>query len=224
MNKEEWTVKVNKEKNYLLSRQVFLRANLINSVIYKAFSNFFQYLFINFNFYIIHICTIKFVSLMQNFVCLYPEGFSLNVALWKQREYMNTHSYLLRELWLVLKLPTIHYFYTNMSFKIRNSAVKFSRRLLCTCCFTGNFPVLYCCLRLKKDYFEHVFFIWFSDFSNFLLRYKKFFRVVAKKFHFSEYKKVHLFHLLSSESYFLKYKRNTRQESFISGNIRKCVR
>ena len=166
MNKEEWTVKVNKEKNYLLSRQVFLRANLINSVIYKAFSNFFQYLFINFNFYIIHICTIKFVSLMQNFVCLYPEGFSLNVALWKQREYMNTHSYLLRELWLVLKLPTIHYFYTNMSFKIRNSAVKFSRRLLCTCCFTGNFPVLYCCLRLKKDYFEHVFLFDFQTFQT----------------------------------------------------------
>ena len=52
-----------------------------------------------------------------------------NVALRKQCEYINIHSYLLRKLWLVLKLSTIHYFYRNMLFKMRNITVKCSGSL-----------------------------------------------------------------------------------------------
>ena len=67
--------KGNKKINYLRNRQLFLRANLINSAIYKAFSSFklfsdfFQCLFIYCNFYVIHICSIKFTNSMQNFFC-----------------------------------------------------------------------------------------------------------------------------------------------------------
>ena len=52
-----------------------------------------------------------------------------NVALWKPREYINVHSYLLRELWLLLKLSRILYFYTNTLFKIPNITMKSSRSL-----------------------------------------------------------------------------------------------
>ena len=53
----------------------------------------------------------------------------LRAALWKQREYLNTHPYFRRELWIVLKLPRILYFYTNTLFKIPNIPVKGSRSL-----------------------------------------------------------------------------------------------
>ena len=53
----------------------------------------------------------------------------LRAALWKQREYLNTHPYFRRELWIVLELPRILYFYTNTLFKIPNIPVKGSRSL-----------------------------------------------------------------------------------------------
>ena len=42
---------------------------------------------------------------------------------------MNSHSYLLKELWLALKLPRIPHSYANISCKIPNIAVKCSKSL-----------------------------------------------------------------------------------------------
>ena len=64
----------------------------------------------------------------------------------------------------------------------------------------------------------------FSGFASFLLKYKKFLKLKALNFHFLNYKKllrVFFFIFSSSESYFLNYKKNTRLENSISGNIRK---
>ena len=59
-------------------------------------------------------------------------------------------------------------------------------------------------------------------YSSFL-KYKKFFKLTAGMFHFPKYKKkirAGSFYFLSSETYLMKYKKNVRLESSISGNIK----
>ena len=54
-------------------------------------------------------------------------------------------------------------------------------------------------------------------------KYKRFFSLGDRKFHFLKYKKLfksEFFHFLSLESYFLKYKRNIRLESFVMTEFR----
>ena len=135
---------------------------------------------------------------------LYSEGFFSECSSLKAGRI--THFYLLRELWLVLKLSRILYFYTNVSFKILNIDVKYSREvysiLLHNICLTGDFPMLYSCKdwnSIIRNGFEQAFL--------FIFKYKELF------------KSVFFFHFLSSESYFLKYKKFFRVS--VSWNIRK---
>ena len=140
-------------------------------------------------------------------------------------------SFFLRELWLVLKLHRILYFYTNMSFKIPNMTVKCSRSLfrLHNTCFLGNFPMLYCCKDWKnvvRAYFEQVFLFDFQAFQipswniSFISLWLKssIYRNVRN------FLRVGSFFFSSFESYLLKYERNIRQERFIFRNVRKCAR
>ena len=82
--------------------------------------------------------------------------------------------------------------------------------------------LLFCCLRLKRNIRN----FWFSDIASFLLKYKTFFNLRARKFYFLKFKKLFksdFFYFSSSESYFPKYKRNIRVESSIFGNTRKFL-
>ena len=82
--------------------------------------------------------------------------------------------------------------------------------LCAACCFTGNFPMIYCCKDYKnvtrdKKFLQNRFFVCFW---KFLLKYKKVFKLGSRKFHFLKYKelfKSFFFIFLSSESYFLKF-------------------
>ena len=62
---------------------------------------------------------------------------------------------------------------------------------------------------MTRDYFEQVFFF-FAIFVSSLLKYKTFFKFVAKKFHLPKYKnlfKSECFLLFEHGSYFPKYKK-----------------
>ena len=81
------------------------------------------------------------------------------------------------------------------------------------------------CFLKYKDFFRVLRFLKYKK-SFLLKKYKKLFNIKARKLessNFPEYKKFSRFLLFfsSSESYFLKYKRNTTLENSISGNIRK---
>ena len=75
--------------------------------------------------------------------------------------------------------------------------------------FTGIFPMLRCCRDYKnltndKKFLQSRFFVSFSGSVSSFLKYKRFFKLVTRKFYFPKYKT--FFHFSSSESYFLKYK------------------
>ena len=137
----------------------------------------------------ISVISIKISKSSINFFAHVTLKVFLNVALWKQREYTNTQSYLIREFWLVLKLPKILYFYTNMSFKIPWNVLEV---------YYITFPsqgisLCFTILTTEKHHKRLLctgFFVWFSGFSNSLLKCKEIYKLVANKFHLLKYKKL----------------------------------
>ena len=109
---------------------------------------------------------------------------------------MNSHSYLLKELWLALKIPRIPHSYANISYKIPNIAVKCSKSLFLFYYITfASQGLSLCCTVVKientsKKLLWAGFLVCLTNFCNPHLKYKKFFRFEATKFHFSEYKKL----------------------------------
>ena len=85
-----------------------------------------------------------------------------------------------------------------------------------------NFFMFYCCKDYKNvtrdnKFCQSRFFVPISDFGSFLLKYKKFFRLEARKFHFPENKKFFqsgFFYFLSLESCFLRYKKFFRVSAY----------
>ena len=79
-----------------------------------------------------------------------------------------------------------------------------------------NFAVPYCCKDYKnvtgyKTLFQSRFFVWFSGFESSLLKYKKFYKLKARKFDFQKYK----------TSFWKGFFYFSDSESSVSGNIRK---
>ena len=158
--------KANEKIHHLLTRKLFLKPNFINFVVYEVFSDFFQCLFICFNFYIIHICSIAFRNLIQNLVHTIIQSFIFRCSSLKAtRIYECPFLFAYR----VLIGPKISYFHTNISFKITKCRCKmfwkFIFILLHSICFTGSFPMYYCCKDRKnitEDYFEQLFCLFFK--------------------------------------------------------------
>ena len=61
-----------------------------------------------------------------------------------------------KELWSVLKLPRIFYFYSNMSFKIPNMVVKCSRSLFLSHYITLKMVISLCCILLHSEFPERI--------------------------------------------------------------------
>ena len=88
--------------------------------------------------------------------------------------------------------------------------------------------MVYCCKDYKNvtrenKFLRSRFFVCLLWIWKLLLQYKKIFKPGARKFDFLKYETFFLSKLFSFfvlESYFLKYKRNIRIESFISRKIR----
>ena len=122
--------KANKEINYPLSRQLFLRANLLNFVVYKVFSSivFFSDFFSTFLYTLTIILFIfsRYTNLMKSLVCTVLQSFfkkcsSLKTTPIYECPFIFAQRYLIGS--------KILYFYTNISFKIPNMSVKCSRSL-----------------------------------------------------------------------------------------------
>ena len=79
--------------------------------------------------------------------------------------------------------------------------------------------------NVRRTFFGEILFflVCFSGFASSLLKYKKFFKLCTRKFHFPKHKRLfksRISYFLSSESSYLKYKKNMRLQSSISGNRR----
>ena len=91
-------------------------------------------------------------------------------------------------------------FYRIMSFKILNIAVKCSRSSFL------NAPIR---PLLKRGKTRTGIFLASAEIIS-MLKYKNFFKLESRKFHFPKYKKIfksRFFYFSSSESYFMKYKK-----------------
>ena len=198
--------------NYLFGRQLFFGTNFLNSTVYEVFSSivFFLHRYTQ----SLYSCFLnKFSTLMHKLQLLKfslhctLESFLSECSSLKETRIYECPSHLLGELGLVLKLSRILYIY-----QLSNIAVNCSRNLFhCITwksddVYTIKFVIVYivvsvffCLLhkefpyavlmqrlqkRHKRCFFKEDFFVCFSGFAGYLLKYKKLFRVSDSGFPF----------------------------------------